>query len=400
MGCVQKTLGIREEKSIGVYVHIPFCISKCPYCDFNSEAIRRVPEKRYLDALRRELSSVAGRESLNGAPLDSIYLGGGTPSLLSPDIVSILLASIKETFTPAPGCEVTLEANPESVSPEKLSGYRDAGVNRLSIGVQSFNDEELKSLGRPHRAQKAEAAFTWAREAGFDNIGIDLICGVPGQDMAGLKGSISKAVGLKPEHVSLYSLTIEENTPYHSLYRSGMTPEWASALPSEEEEASMHDEAVRLLNEAGYIRYEISNFCLPGKESRHNRRYWDSVGYIGIGAGAHSYLSCKGWGKRWWNTRDYTSYMESVEARGRAVEGSEELSRKEAVLEAVILGFRKINEGISGEDFKTRFGKYPFEELPELIELEKEGLVVRKAEDILLTPEGLKFANSVFLRLA
>lgn len=380
-------------------MHIPFCIRKCPYCDFASTASSRPPEKRYVEGLARELSSTLERESFDagGAALHSIYIGGGTPTVFSPDSIGRIIEDIMARFSPARGCEVTIEANPDTVDRERLKGFRDAGVNRISIGLQALNDRDLESLGRTHGAKRAEGAVLLSREAGFDNIGADVIFGAPGQDMEGLEATVRGVAALRPEHVSLYGLTIEPGTRFHELYGPDKTSAYPATLPAEHDEIRMYEVSARLLKEAGYMHYEISNFALPGRGSVHNRGYWAGRDYLGLGASAHSYLSYPGWGRRWWNVRDAEGYMALVEGRGDAVDGLEELTRAEALTEALLTGLRMLDRGIDPGPFKERFGSYPREEFRNLAVLEREGFVKSDGEGWLLTQKGVMLANEVFL---
>lgn len=387
----------KKEKGIGVYAHIPFCLSKCPYCAFNSVAAgdARAYENRYVECLLKELGARVGKEGITG-PLRTFYIGGGTPTLFSPEAIGKLLSSAIKLFGIAGshGIEATLEANPDTLSPSRLAGYRQHGVNRLSVGFQSLDDARLAALGRTHTAGRATQAFKWGRDAGFDNIGIDLIFGTPGQDHAQWEEELSEAALLKPEHISLYGMTIEEGTPFHRRYGPGKT-----GLPGEAAEAGMFTMAIKILKSAGYRHYEVSNFALPGRESVHNTLYWKGAPYIGIGAGAHSYLPWPGWGRRWWNETSAEEYMKRVEAVLDASAGGEELGREEAMLEAVMLGLRMVDDGVSGEKFREKFGLYPGEALPGLEALIKEGLVRKRGEDVLATESGLLLLNEVTARM-
>lgn len=396
-------MGIRgeERRPLGIYVHIPFCVSKCPYCDFASTDEPRIPEERYTACITRELETLIekGRAAKN-TPLETVYFGGGTPSIFSPSSIAKIIEKIKSSFAPEKDIEVTLEANPDTIDKEKLPGFKAAGVNRLSIGFQSLDDGILKTLGRTHSAQKALDSFNRAREAGLDNIGVDLIFAVPGQDLETWRATLMKATGLRPEHISLYGLTIEEGTPFHNIYRDGRYPEGGPPLPSEEEYIAMYKEAVSLLSLKGYVHYEISNFALPGKASRHNSRYWSGADYIGLGVSAHSYLSRPGWGRRWWNETSPLKYMDSVESAGEAAAAGEELGRVEAMTEALMLGLRVLGSGVSGEAFKSRFGIYPREAVKGFDDLLKEGLIDTRGEDITLTPKGVLVSNEIMLRIS
>lgn len=374
-------------------------MSKCPYCDFRSAVLSSMPEREYTESLLKELYFVTGKEGLEKRPLDSIYIGGGTPSLFSPSSISKVVSSIKGLFIPADALEVTLEVNPDTVDREKLEGFFNAGVNRLSIGAQSLNDRELQAIGRTHSAERAVGVFKEARAAGFENIGLDAIFGLPGQSVEDFIGTLEKFERLRPEHISVYGLTIEEGTRFHKLYGKERRPEGLLPLPDEDEEAGMYGEAIRLLTSSGWEHYEVSNFALPGFRSVHNGRYWHGLDYIGLGVSAHSYLSYPSWGRRWWNENTASKYMDRIEKEGAAVCGMEELTREEALTESLMLGLRLINEGVEVQAFKERFGLSTWEAFPNLKILEKEGFVKATEGNIVLTGSGLLLSNEVFLRI-
>lgn len=380
-----------EKDSIGVYVHIPYCVSKCPYCDFRS-VTGGVREGEYAERLLEELSFFVKKEGLGNRFIESIYIGGGTPSIFSPAEIARLVSCIKKAFAHE-SPEVTLEANPDTVTPEKLSGYIKGGVTRLSIGVQSFDDRVLKNIGRPHSARRAQEALIEARAAGFKNIGADLIFGLPGQTMEVWRDSLERLIDIAPEHVSIYGLTIEEGTPFHGIYGGKR-----DGLPSEGEETGMYGMAVELLAKGGWSHYEISNFSRPGYSSAHNSRYWSGLDYLGLGASSHSYLSSPGWGRRWWNEDSPDKYMKMVREMGEAVLGSEELTKEEAMRESLMLGLRMLFAGVRGEAFKERYGAYPKEVFGNSAGLEKDGLLRASGNDLFLTPDGVLFSNEVFLR--
>ncbi len=395
----------KKEPTVGVYVHIPYCTARCPYCSFVSVASPSVPEKRYSKCVTKELESFIENQRLHTkwSGLDSIYFGGGTPSVLNPDTIAFMIAGIKGAFKGKPregpsGVEVTLEANPETLDREKLEGFRAAGVNRLSLGVQSFKDDELTSLGRRHSSQEAREAFFMGKEAGFESVGIDLIYGLPSQSTDDWEASVAMVKKLRPEHISIYGLTIdkveggeggEEETPFKKLFSSGKL-----RLPTEDEVLHMYWRAVELLKQDGYVHYEISNLSLPGFSSRHNLRYWLGGDYIGLGAGAHSYMARPGWGLRWWNVAGPDSYMPRVEASGRAVAGSEELKKDQAAFESVFLGLRTL-KGIDTAAFERRFGFHPREAIA-WPRVSSEGLVRTEGGRMRLTPRGITFSNEVF----
>lgn len=384
-----------EKDAIGVYVHIPFCARKCPYCDFASVA-SAPPEEEYVRCVIAELVNLVKKTVRAGRPLESVYLGGGTPSLFSPGSVSRVIASIKAAFTPVPDCEVTIEANPESIDAEKLDGCRKAGANRLSIGFQSLIDTELKTLGRAHTAQRAVDAFRLARASGFGNIGVDLIYGIPGQGVDSFSASLSKVVELRPEHVSIYGLTYEYGTPMREAREAGR---FNGLMPAEEAEEEMYRVAAVTLKRAGYMHYEVSNWALPGFESRHNSRYWGGGDYIGLGVSAHSYLSSPGWGRRWWNHGSVAGYMERVSRGADPSAGLEALDRQKAMTESLMLGLRMLDKGLEAGPFLERFGLLPKEAFRDSAGLEKDGLLRTSGEDLLLTAAGVLISNEVFLRM-
>jgi oxygen-independent coproporphyrinogen-3 oxidase len=418
---------IHTEEPVGVYIHVPYCVSKCPYCDFNSVEINDsspspcldpAREKRYVDAVLKELSTVASV----GAPgeLKSVYMGGGTPTVLSPGSIGSIIGGVVGRFKPSISVEITVEANPGTIGAVGLKGLKQAGVNRLSIGAQSFSGRILRTLSRVHTADKSLEVIQQARAAGFDNLGVDLIFGVPGQSLADWEETLQRTVALSPEHVSLYGLTIEPGTPFGHIYAqeegkdgaegdgrpSGThAPTASPALPQEETVIEMYKAAISLLTKAGFVHYEISNFALPGKESVHNTGYWRGQAYLGLGPGAHTYLKKGPWGTRGWNERDPDEYLRLVEEKGSARVGGEELSREEAIVERVMLGLRMLGDGgegidgIDGKKFKDSFGKYPMEELAEWKTLEEEGLLLITGQDVRLTTKGALLSDEVFLRL-
>lgn len=378
---------------IGVYVHIPFCVSRCPYCDFNSTAAGSPPERDYVSAVTAELSALVRSEGVS-SPLASIYIGGGTPSLFSPEGIGAIIKAIKGVLEPLPSIEVTIEVNPDSASQDKLKGYKDAGANRLSIGIQSFDDKILKTLGRPHTAVQAAAAIGAGRRAGFANVGADLIFGVAGQSIDGWMEDVRELIRLAPEHISVYGLTVEEGTPYGRLYQEGRL----AKLP-EDDEIEMYSAAVALLKEAGWVHYEISNLARPGLQSVHNRAYWHGRDYIGLGAGAHSYLSYPNFGRRWWNKTNPNEYMAAISSGSGAIADSETLDRDKALTEAVMLGLRDLETGIDAASFQRRFEMPLKESFPAWAGLADDGLVEEFANGLRLSFRGALVATEVFLRL-
>ncbi|HKZ45757.1 MAG TPA: radical SAM family heme chaperone HemW [Thermodesulfobacteriota bacterium] len=387
------------DNTISIYVHIPFCVKKCPYCDFNSVATADIPDDAYINALNRELFfHIKERPVLSKKTLETIYIGGGTPSLISPHNIKRLLSSIKQAFAESNPVETTMEINPGTITKNSLAAFRDAGINRLSIGIQSFNDKTLKTLGRIHSADNSLKCYEYARTAGFDNIGIDLIFGAPGQSAEEWEGDLKIAANLRPEHISAYNLTLEKGTLFFELQKNREI-----VLPSEEEQVLMYELAIDSLKEAGYNHYEISNFSLTGFESQHNMRYWSCMDYIGLGAGAHSYISSPDWGVRWWNESDPDAYMQQIKKataeQGQAIAGKERLTKKEALEEGIFLGLRRTS-GINMNWFAARFNT-PLKNLchQKIAELKTYGLIYEDGSIIRLTRKGLTLSNEVFAEL-
>lgn len=374
-----------------LYLHIPFCRRKCPYCAFVSRESHEDPGG-YADLLQAEMR-LASLGPAPETPLESIYFGGGTPSLLEPGRAAGLIRLAAETFGLAESAEITLEANPGTVDLERLAGFRDAGVNRLSIGVQSFDDRMLIALGRIHTARQARDAFTAARLAGFDNIGIDLIHALPGQTKAMWLTELEQALLLAPEHMSIYGLTIEEGTPFAERYGE-VTP----LLPDEELAAEMFEAADGLLTSHGYEHYEIANYALPGCRSRHNSGYWHRDGYLGLGAGAHSFLRDAGFGTRFSNTPDLEEYADAIRHGKLPRLDVTPLTREDAMAECMFLGLR-MADGVLFDSFRREFGAdMELVYARELSELADLGLIVRDDAGIHLTRRGMLLSNRVFMR--
>lgn len=367
----------------GLYVHIPFCLRKCTYCDFNSIVAGEPLRHAYLHAVLSELARYRGHR------VDTVYVGGGTPTTYAAPLLAELLAAIGAAFDVASGAEVTLEANPGTVALPGLKTLRAAGFGRLSLGVQSFCDDELRLLGRIHTASEAAAAVENARDAGFDNVSVDLIRGLPGQSLQGWLGSVERAIALGPEHISAYGLSLEEGTPLTEQVRSGRLP-----APEGSEDPDWVRCTVETLGGAGYARYEISNYCRAGRESRHNLNYWHNGEYIGIGAGAWSYLG----GERFRNVADPAQYT------SRALEGTElvcereRLCSQEALGETIMLGLRTV-AGLDMARLSRRFGVDVAERYSDTIrELVAAGMLVEDGERLRPTAEGMLWHNVVALR--
>ncbi len=372
-----------------IYIHIPFCSRKCSYCDFNSYDTPEISPVDYVELLLGELKATAAEFALQPAP--TLYFGGGTPSLLAPGQIARLVAAVRNSCGLAADAEVTLEANPGTLSRESLAGYLAAGVNRLSIGVQSFDDAKLRLLGRIHSAEEARAAITMARLAGFSNIGIDLMHSLPGQTLAEWQLTLNEAIAMRPEHISAYGLTAEEGTPFAAMVAQG-----SMLLPDEELAAEMFELTAGLLQQAGYEYYEISNFARSGFRSRHNQVYWERGNYLGIGAGAHSFVRTPGYGLRWENPAKLTDYA-AVVKEGRERADAAPVSRSEAMAEYFFLGLR-LMAGVDLGRFKDEFGVDATAAFPLVVERQiGRGLLIMGGGRLRLTQRGLLLANRVML---
>jgi oxygen-independent coproporphyrinogen-3 oxidase len=378
-----------------LYIHIPYCVSKCPYCDFNSHVVPVIPETQYTQALLREMEHYGRLNDWYNRPLRSIFFGGGTPSTFVPASIARILGSAARLFAIEPNCEITLEANPGTVDQGNFAGYREAGVNRISIGVQSFNPGVLKFLGRAHSAGDARRALEQVRNAGFENFSFDLIYANPGQSLKELDADLSAALEFQSPHLSAYNLTFEEGTPFHHDYRAGKIHSL-----SEDEEIAMAELIETRLGTAGLKRYEISNYAKPGWHSCHNVAYWRGEDYMGIGAGAHSFKkshSTGASGRRWANEKNPGRYMNQIEASGIAVVDREDIEPVKAAGEFMFLGLR-MTEGISQDSFHTRFGQSPLEYFPRIEDWLDGNLMEESNGSLRLTAKGLLVANSIFVQ--
>jgi oxygen-independent coproporphyrinogen-3 oxidase len=396
-----------RDATVGVYVHIPFCERVCPYCDFAVVAARSLgpaAEARYVEALLRELE--ARHAAFAGRSLASLYFGGGTPSLLRPASIARIASAVRDAFAPgdSPSIEVTLEVNPSTVERERLPGFREAGVNRISLGIQSFDDEVLRRLGRAHRADEGRRTLRACREAGFEAVSIDLIFSAPAQMRAGFERDLAEAIAFAPEHVSTYELTVEPGTPFATAARRGQL-----ALPADPEErerraVSMIEAAEARLGAAGLGRYELSNYARQGFESLHNRRYWERLPVLGLGVGAFSTdppAPETPFGVRRSNRRDLGAYLEEVGAgRSPEADSPEVLDARTSCCEAVFLALRTAR-GLDAQRFAEEFGGPPRRFHGEAIdELVAVGLLAEAAGggDLCLTPRGRLLSDSVFER--
>ncbi len=369
-------------KPLGLYIHIPFCKSKCIYCDFYSLPRAEDRMDRYVSALCRQLAEIAQRTTAH--TVDSVYLGGGTPSYLGEKRLRRILKTVKKHYHLSRDAEITLEANPDSAGDWRaLRSLRRAGMNRLSLGVQSADDGLLRTLGRPHTFAQAEEAAAAARRARIRNLSLDLIYGLPGQDLAGWKDTLERAAALEPEHLSCYGLKVEEGTPLWDMQEK-------MDLPDDDAQADMYLWTVERLRALGYEQYEISNFARPGRASRHNMKYWTLCEYAGFGPGAHSDLG----DVRYAYLRSLDTYCAGVEAGVSVLESSEHIPPRERDIEYVMLGLR-LTQGISRQEFENRY-RLPFAPIQSVLErFRATGHAALVGGRWRLTPEGFLVSNQI-----
>ncbi len=373
-----------------LYIHIPYCQAKCPYCDFNSYAAALWPEDEYVAALSAEMGRYAELEAWRGGEIQTVFFGGGTPSLFAARSIGRVLEAAAAHWPLAAHAEITLESNPGTVEVDKLRGFRAAGVNRVSFGVQSFHAHHLAALGRIHSADEARLAIRAARDAGFENVSLDLIFALPKQTLAEWEADLRAGIALGTDHFSAYNLTYEEGTPFHAWRAQGKLSQLDDAV-----EASMFRRAQEILGDAGYVQYEISNYARPGYECRHNLNYWRSGAYLGVGAGAHSFADLPAASQRWSNEKNPVRYIALAARSGNACVSRETLSTAQRRGEFVFLALR-CREGFLARDFESRFGA-SFEHLfPHVAGLVADGLLESVATSWRLTARGLLFADSVF----
>ena len=374
------------KKDLGLYIHIPFCVKKCEYCDFLSWNAEEEERQQYVAALLSEIESY--REFAKGYRVSTIFIGGGTPSVLLPKQMEDILQKIYEIFELERRAEITIEVNPGTVDEEKLQCYKENGVNRLSMGLQSVKDEKLRLLGRIHTYQEFVESYELARKAGFDNISIDLISSVPGQTLQEWKEELETAAAQNPEHISVYQLIIEEGTPFYEKYA-----EHPELLPDEETSREIYLWTGKFLKEAGYEQYEISNYAKPGKESRHNLKYWERGDYLGLGLGAASMVR----NIRMSNTKDMRTYLERCDKPKTMREDVQFLEEPRQMEEFMFLGLR-LTSGIRLSDFKKAFGKNIFEIYGPVINTHiHDGTLVLDADSqkLSLTEHGLDISNFI-----
>ncbi len=385
------------EKHFGVYVHIPFCIKKCAYCDFVSfGGCDDDLKERYVEALKKEIRDKDAKdvlendeEKLSNNIVDTIYIGGGTPSVIDSKYIGEILDEIKKKYSVLEDAEITIEVNPGTIDEEKLNDYKRFGINRISMGLQTCDNELLDLIGRIHTYEDFEEAYRLVKKAGFDNINVDLMIGLPTQSLEDVSKSVMKVVSLFPSHISLYSLINEEGTPLTQDIEEGFLPECDEDL-----ERKMYWEAKYTLESGGFFQYEISNFARTGKESKHNLNCWNQENYIGYGLASHSYYK----NVRFSNTTNINEYIDKVNLGNikdiiNIEEIQDDISKEK---EYIMLGLRKF-EGVNSNLFKERFGKDLFIEYKNEIEkLEKEELITKRLDGIALSKKGIDFANLAF----
>lgn len=364
--------------SAGLYVHIPFCLTRCGYCDFNTYAGLDELKSPYVDALTRE--AALNSSEWNDEEFVSVFFGGGTPTILPPEQMVRMLDDLHRLFHVFGDAEITIEANPDTVDIEYLAALRSAGVTRLSMGLQSFDTTVLRALERIHSPESVRRAFSAARAAGFDDVNLDLIYGANGETLDSWMNTLEQTIALGPEHVSAYALTIEPATPLGRAVAAGRTP-----APDADLQAEMYAAACEALGDAGHEHYEVSNWAKPGRRCVHNMGYWQGRPYLGLGAGAHSFRA----GRRWWNVRPPQQYIDVITAGARPVGGHEDLSEDERSLERLLLGLR-LADGVPDEWVNA-------------IETDRfvaEGLARRLHGRVALTDRGLLLANDLVISLA
>jgi putative oxygen-independent coproporphyrinogen III oxidase len=377
---------------LALYIHWPFCLAKCPYCDFNSHVRERIPQARFRDALRQELAWEAGR--LGRRKLTSIFFGGGTPSLMEPDTVAALIADATRLFTRAADIEITLEANPTSVEAGKFTAFRDAGVNRVSIGIQALHDDILRRLGRQHSASQAIAALETGRKI-FPRLSFDLIYARPDQSEAAWRAELRRALDLAADHLSLYQLTIEPGTVFEAAHRRGEI-----VLPDDDTAATLYDATAEEAARFGLLPYEVSNYARPGAESRHNLAYWRYADYAGIGPGAHGRLTLGGALTATRRHRAPEPWAERVERDGHGTMQQEALTTEERAREMLLMGLR-LTEGIDITRFAARTG-IPLDDALDQDVLARalaEDYLVRTATHLRATGEGRLRLDSLLAAL-
>ena len=371
--------------NLGLYLHIPYCLHKCGYCDFNSHPENQEESIRYVDALLKELRAYSSKKYT----VSTVFIGGGTPTILLPSQLKQILDTVQQNFNLTSDCEITIEANPATLKLQTLQEIRTAGYNRISIGVQSFDEKELKLLERVHTEREIHSTIQQARLAQFENLSIDLMFALPDQTIEKWCSHLNQAIAKNPDHLSTYNLTIEPTTSFFKLHKKGKL-----RLPHEDIQLEMYKITIQTLEDAGYQQYEISHFSKPGMESRHNINYWNNGEYLGIGAGASSYLN----GERFKNTNLPSNYIREIGAKENAIETRERLEPMQAMGETLMLGLRLL-KGISIDVFENRF-QVSFQKVyGKILEpLLNQELITFNQNRIALSRKGLFLADSVILK--
>lgn len=381
-------------KELELYVHIPFCVKKCAYCDFLSAPAGEEERQRYVETLLKEIQGYG--KQYQDYCVTTIFVGGGTPSVLNGKQMKAIFNALRESFAVDTDAEITIEVNPGTVTEEKAEAWKQAGINRISIGLQSVNDEELRMLGRIHSYKDFLDTYHLLRDKGFYNLNVDLISAIPGQTLESWRKTLCKVAELKPEHISAYSLIIEEGTPFYTLYGEdrpdAVLKSLPQPLPDEETERLIYEETETILQKYGYNRYEISNYAKPGYACQHNEGYWRRVNYLGIGLGASSLIE----NQRFRNLSEYDAYMDAIQNQKSIHEEVESLSATDEMEEFMFLGLRMMS-GISREEFQKNFGK-EIETVYEkqIQQLKTDGLIEFVENRIRLTKRGIDISNYVF----
>lgn len=385
-------------KNLELYLHVPFCVQKCAYCDFLSAAADRAAQSRYIDGMLQEINQY--RDSCKDYQVSTIFIGGGTPSMLLGGDIHRIFFSLRQSFAISKDAEITIEANPGTVTDEKLTAWQESGVNRLSIGLQSADNRELQLLGRIHTFEQFQETYEKARKAGFHNINIDLMAGIPGQTLNSYEQTLEAVTALEPEHISAYSLIVEAGTMFGDIYQNGRElrvdhkggNSGYPPLPDEETDRLMYERTEAVLKKQGYLRYEISNYARPGYECRHNLGYWEREEYLGIGLGASSLID----NTRFKQVTDLETYIHNMKQGKMAAVEIEKLTLADQMAEFMFLGLRKM-AGVSAKKFFQYFSQdiYAVYESP-LSKLKKAGLIEISDDSIRLTNRGIDISNYVF----
>ncbi len=383
----------KDQTPLGVYVHIPYCLTKCPYCDFNSYGTNgNFPEDDYLCALEREIENFRG--VIEGRQISTVFFGGGTPSLLKPESIGMVMGRLASMASLSPTAEVSLEVNPRTADREKLISLMLLGVNRISVGVQSFSHRKLDFYGRSMVPDDCARTLADVRDAGFHNYNLDLIYGSSQETREEFENDIRTALSFSPTHISAYCLTIEPGTEFATLLRRGKL-----FVPDDSVLAGFMRSARQILEAEGYGNYEISNFARQGYECRHNLIYWNCHDYVGVGAGAHSHIRSggeEGWGRRWSNVRNPELYMKRIAGKGNAVCASYDLSRATALEDTLLMGLR-LSQGVGIADVKKRFGCEP--DTCALEYLESDGFILTDDGRLRITAKGRMFTDELVARV-